>query len=929
MKKLLFLANLFVVCLLGVVITLQVLRDRQQEVEGVYRSLSRTTAALAEHTQQTLTALDLGLQSIVSELEPTGTTDPAALEEVQSLLRSRQAGSSSTFAFYIFDENARVVGSSREQFPALVLPNNPEFAAQVSGEVEGLYIGPPRVGVADASAEGRWLVNLSRRITNPDGSFGGVVGTNLSLDYLARVYDELVSGAGATVGLVRSDGIILMRSPFDEDIMGRDISESVRFARVRQPPSDNAVSIAYRDNEPERIAVYRFLWGGELLIYADTVESEVLAAWRSRTLVKSGIGLLAYALFAAVSFGAYFYIRRKDKWQKEQARRLRLLADSSAALIDARALDDLLERFVNLVKTLTNAERVEVILEEGPSDLQEDAVKIPILGKDERVLGVALLRYAENTMLGSTDVLEVEQLSNVTGLLLENLQAVAEKEDALQQSRRAQEEIESIFNSISDGFYSLDAAWCFTYLNPEAERLLGKSKEELLGVSIWEVFPELADQSFESEYRKAIDEDKAISFEQYFSPRDIWLSIRLFPHSKGVTSYVQDISEKREMESRLRQSQKMDAIGQLTGGIAHDFNNLLTVILGNADIVEEYLADAPEIIRTQAGVIRRAGERAADLTHRLLAFARRQPLDPRRTNVNTLITDVEEMMRRTLGEHYQIELVRGAGLWQAIVDPHELENAILNLAINARDAMPGGGKLTIETCNSSIDADYAEINEMNPGQYVVVAVSDTGTGMSREVMAKAFDPFFTTKAEGKGSGLGLSMVFGFANQSGGVVKIYSEIDQGTTVKIYLPRAIDNIEQEYKKEDVIDTIKRGTERVLLVEDDDLVLQHTFRSLQSLGYKVTECSSAEQALEHIDNGKEFDMLLTDVVLAGGMSGKQLAVLALSKVPDLKVLFMSGYTENAIVHHGRLDRGVVLLNKPFRLTDLARKVRIVLDS
>ncbi|MGB4247890.1 MAG: ATP-binding protein, partial [Pseudohongiellaceae bacterium] len=358
-------------------------------------------------------------------------------------------------------------------------------------------------------------------------------------------------------------------------------------------------------------------------------------------------------------------------------------------------------------------------------------------------------------------------------------------------------------------------------------------------------------------------------------------------------------------------------------------NNLLTVILGSADAVEEYLADAPENIRSQAQIIRKAGERAAELTHRLLAFARRQPLDPKRTNINELIADVEGMLRRTLGESVAIELVRGSGLWQAVVDPHELENAILNLAINARDAMPDGGKLTIETANMAVDQNYADMHQIQAGQYVLIAVSDTGTGMSPAVMARAFDPFFTTKAEGKGSGLGLSMVYGFARQSGGHVKIYSEIGEGTTIKMYLPRAIDDTEAEYRRSNKTTPVARGTERILVVEDDELVRRHTVESLRRLGYTVTDCEDGPEAMAHLDNGEVFDMLLTDVVLAGGMSGKQVAVEALTRAPTLKLLYMSGYTENAIVHHGRLDRGVALLSKPFRLADLARKVREVLDG
>lgn len=932
MKKLLVAANVLVAVLLGTVIGLQAWSERASEIEDAYERLNRSTAALAEHTQQTLTAIDLGVRSVLSQLQPNSLSDPLTLETIDSVLKNLQAGSNSTFVFYIFDADARLVATSSPVLPDLVIPDASAFAAHAQRSTVGLYIDSPIIGVDGSTSAGQWVVNLTRRVDNPDGTFGGVVGADLSLDYLRRVYDELLLAEGSSLGLVRNDGIRLMVSPFDSAAMGQDLSQTANFDAIVQNSPNVLVSEAFRSEGAGRITVYRYFWGGQLIVYANISESDVLAAWRAQLWSRIGVGVLAFALFSSLSIGSFSYFRRREAWQEEQARRLRLLAESSAALVNASTLDELLERFANLAKSLTGASKAIVTLdEEGPFDVANDAQQliVPILGPDDCPLGSIALKASGDSVFIEKDRLEVQQLSSVTGLLLGNLQAVADRKAALTQSRAAHVEIETIFSSISDGVCSLDMEWRFTFLNEEAQRLFGRGSDQLLGKVIWDVFPEAVGGIFEIEYRRARAEGIDVSFEQYFVPLDVWLSVRVFPHKKGLTIYFRDTSKQREIESRLRQAQKMDAIGQLTGGIAHDFNNLLTVILGNADVVEEYLVDAPEIIRSQASIIRRAGERAAELTHRLLAFARRQPLDPRRTNVNALIADMEEMMRRSLGESCDIELVRGAGIWKAIVDPNELENAILNLAINARDAMPGGGKLTIETGNSSIDADYASINEMAAGQYVMIAVSDTGTGMTHETKAKAFEPFFTTKQEGKGSGLGLSMVFGFATQSGGLVRIYSEQGQGTTVRIYLPRALDNVEIEYQREEEIEPIRRGSEHILLVEDDELVLQHTSRSLASLGYKVTECSTGEQAVQILQEGKEFDMLLTDVVLGTGISGKQVAVHAASIAPKLKVLFMSGYTENAIVHHGRLDRGVSLLNKPFRLTDLARKVRSVLDS
>jgi nitrogen-specific signal transduction histidine kinase len=389
-----------------------------------------------------------------------------------------------------------------------------------------------------------------------------------------------------------------------------------------------------------------------------------------------------------------------------------------------------------------------------------------------------------------------------------------------------------------------------------------------------------------------------------------------------------DVTSERALEETLRRSQRMEALGQLTGGLAHDFNNLLTVILGNAEMLVEALGH-DEQLRGLADMTRMAAERGSELTSRLLAFARRQPLDPRPTDVNRLISGLDGLLRRTLGEHVEVEIVHGGGLWPALVDGAQLESAVLNLCINARDAMPGGGRLTIELANAHLDIAYADLHdEVVPGQYVLVAVSDTGVGMSAETTERAFDPFFTTKSAGGGSGLGLSMVHGFIKQSQGHVKIYSELGEGTTVKLYLPRAARGAAALESRPTPAPTLA-GSERILLVEDDELVREHVADQLRDLGYQVTAAADGQAALVELRSDAPFDLLFTDVVMPGGISGRQLADEAQRLRPGLPVLFTSGYTENAIVHQGRLDPGVQLLQKPYRRGDLAMKLRKVLDK
>ncbi len=388
---------------------------------------------------------------------------------------------------------------------------------------------------------------------------------------------------------------------------------------------------------------------------------------------------------------------------------------------------------------------------------------------------------------------------------------------------------------------------------------------------------------------------------------------------------IAEIGERRQAEAKLAQAQKLESIGKLTGGVAHDFNNLLQVVSGSLQLLSKDIAGNDRAERLVANAM--AGvSRGAKLAAQLLAFGRRQALEPRVVNATRLVQGMDDMLRRALGGAVEIETVLGGGLWNTFVDPTQIENALLNLAINARDAMGGSGKLTVELANAHLDEDYArQHDEVTPGQYVMLAVSDTGSGMTPEVMARVFEPFFSTKAEGKGSGLGLSMVYGFVKQSGGHVKIYSEIGHGTTVKLFLPRAAQAEDMPVR----VDTgnIVGGTETVLVVEDDAEVREVVVAMLSDLGYRVLQASDAAKGLAVIESGIPVDLLFTDVVMPGTLKSPEMARQARQRIPDLAVLFTSGYTENSIVHGGRLDAGVELLSKPYSREALARRVRHVL--
>jgi signal transduction histidine kinase/CheY-like chemotaxis protein len=392
---------------------------------------------------------------------------------------------------------------------------------------------------------------------------------------------------------------------------------------------------------------------------------------------------------------------------------------------------------------------------------------------------------------------------------------------------------------------------------------------------------------------------------------------------------VDQVTRREAAESQLRQAQKMEALGQLTGGIAHDFNNMLGVIMGSHDLVKRRIATGDYAIERFLDAATIASERAATLTQRLLAFARQQSLSPQPLDANKMISNMSDLLRSTLGEHIQIETVTAAGLWTIHADTQQLENALLNIAINGRDAMPDGGKLTIETANAYLDDAYCAQNpEVKAGQFAMIAITDTGVGMAEDVAARAFDPFFTTKATGKGTGLGLSQVYGFVKQSSGHVKVYSELGAGTTVKIYLPRLVADAKDIKREAPAPMRTGNRNEIILVVEDDPLMRGLATEALHELGYTVFDCDNAANALATLDRIADVKLLFTDVVMPD-VNGKKLADEAVRRRPNLKVLFTTGYTANAVVHGGVLDTGVNLISKPFTLDQLAAKVRAVLDE
>ena len=475
----------------------------------------------------------------------------------------------------------------------------------------------------------------------------------------------------------------------------------------------------------------------------------------------------------------------------------------------------------------------------------------------------------------------------------------------------------------------------FTYLSAslavlgvEPTDLVGRTREDLMGDRYDPDNPDeelLASRSRESfrglERPSDVNPDRWVRV----SGGPIFSADGAFRGYRGTSS---EITEHKHQEDRLRHAQKMEAVGQLTGDVAHDFNNLLAVIMGHVELLGDRLENDEEA-RKNVEIVIRAMDSAAALTDRLLTFSRQQTLSPVATDVTDLIGGLEDMLQRTLGEIIDLRVIGAEDLWPATIDAHQFENALVNLSINARDAMPKGGMLTIETANVTLDRTYADQNQdVVTGDYVKVAVSDTGFGMSPEILEKVFEPFFTTKDVGEGSGLGLSMVYGFVKQSDGHITIYSEVERGTTVKIYMPRSQTAMVTQDQAEDRPE-FARGSKHILVVEDDENVRNVPVNILRSQGYEIVEAADAREAIEHLETGRPCDLLFADVVLPGGMSGVELVEEAKRIRPGIKVLHTTGYAENAVMRRGELVEEIMMVNKPYRRAELLHKIRATLDG
>ena len=866
----------------------QARRDANHEVQG-------SAYALADHASRLFEVADVALRGAAGLSAGRDWDAVARSEELYHQLKTLEEALPYLEDVWLNDATGQLrLTSFAFPSPSSNAADRDAFKSQRQPN-DRLYVGQPIVG----RVTGKPTFLLARRLQEPDGSFRGMVSVTADLAYFTDYWGKVRLPADANVALLRAETFdVLSQYPASDE--GKQLAsrsaETVRSA-IAAARDTGLIDPAVAEGTGNRLVSYRRVGDLPLYVAVSVSEASVNAAWRERFMSYASFASAATLALGSLTILGFRQARR-------DATATALLQRAQAKLSDANS------RLEQTVEDRTEALRAS----EGRLRLiLESATDYAIIAID---LGGVVTHWSTGArnVFGWEPADAVGQSARLIFTLEDQAAGVLEAE---------------LGKALTEGHAS-DDRWLMRrdgsrfFATGALVPMRGPAEGSPTGF-----LKILRDRTLEHEAEQA-RHTLNLTLERLVAERTAGLEL-------ASERLVAEAASRQRAEEQLRQAQKMEAVGRLTGGIAHDFNNLLTIITGSLDMARRRLGKGEEArVETLLGHAAEGANRAAALTYRLLAFSRQQPLAPEPIDANKLVGGMSDLLRRTLGENIAVETVFAGGLWRTHADPNQLENALLNLSVNARDAMPDGGQLTIETANTHLDESYASgRHEVTAGQYVMIAVSDTGTGMAPDIMGRIFEPFFTTKPVGKGTGLGLSQVYGFAKQSGGHVAVYSEMGQGTAIKLYLPRfrqggeVADRI-VEVRREPMQALLRApAAETVLVVEDEPMVRGFSVAALEEAGYLVLAAEDGPSGLALLDAHPEVKLLFTDVVLTGPMNGRKVADEALRRRPDLKVLFTTGYTRNAIIHHGRLDEGVHLIGKPFTAAGLAAKLRTVLDE
>jgi PAS domain S-box-containing protein len=753
-----------------------------------------------------------------------------------------------------------------------------------------------------------------------------------------------VEGAPSGQIMINSDGLIILVNAEVERLFGYRRDELIGHPIEILVTADRCVEHrAYRTEFIARPKARRIGTGRELYgVRKDGTRFEIEVALNP---INTANGLLVLGQIVDVSDR-----KRAEAELRQYAEREQLFiaaVESSDDAIVTKTLDGTItgwnpgaERLFGYTAGEAIGKSIDIVV---PIGLRSDARVI--LNKIARGEKIALHETVRFSKAGRRiDVsLSISPVKSTSGAIIgaaEVARDVTAKKEARLALFESEQMARGIIDTALDAFFQIDESGTVIDWSPKAEAMFGWSRHEILGRRIGDfiIVPARRREHPQRLAQLLKDADSGVLGHRHEGPSlrrdgkviDCEISLTAFRRRDRyvINCFTRDVTEKKAGEEQLRQAQKMEAVGQLTGGIAHDFNNMLTVITSTIDILAAAVADKPQMAAI-AKLIGEAANHGAELTRRLLVFARKQPLRPKQTDINALMMETEKLLRSALGAQIEINQRLEPNAWPALIDPCQLTTAILNLGVNARDAMPDGGKLTLETANVFLDEAYAETNkDAQCGEYVMIAVTDTGTGIPEAIRERVFEPFFSTKEAGKGTGLGLSLVYGFVKQSEGHIKIYSEAGCGTTIKLYLPRTAASSKSLFAPQ-LPARVEGGREIILIVEDDAMVLKTVIAQVRALGYTALSAANAAEALVLVDRGAGFDLLLTDIMMPGLMNGRQLAEEVAERRSPLRVLFTSGYAENAMTHRGRLELGAHLLAKPYRRRELARMIRVALEA
>jgi PAS domain S-box-containing protein len=884
---------------------------------------------IGDHFVRSIESIDGNLIQISNYVSRTrsapGFTDDLTPMLTQSLSVLRGVGSIS-----VVDEHGKVTHST---VPQIVGANRKDRFA-----FERMQSDPNTQFVTDIPFHGliskQLLIPLARRIESADRAFGGIVVATLEPERLREFYQAVEIGKKGVIWLLHPEGFVLLRQPSGSEAGDRlPADHPLRFQAT---PHDGWGASALRmsiDGSNYITAVQQYT-NLAARVAVSISEEELLRDWW-RDLRNSLI--IVFCTGFALAFAAFQISRQIKERQAETekfvtaSRQFQDILDHAPVTITVKGRDGRLvlanrefQRRVNRTPEQMVGRSLKEILPEQYAG--------QLAAIDEEVLKNGIVVQRELISPEPRNYLAIKfPLFGADG----KVDAVGSISQDITDAKAAQTINLRIFEKSIDLILVTDSKGQLIRVSPSVYAILGYRPEEVEGRNAIEfIHPDDLEPTRE-EMRLARRGLVSRDFHSRYLHKDgrtVGLSwTGMWAEEEKQHFFIgHDLSERMKLEQALRQSQKMEAIGQLTGGLAHDYNNLLTVILGNAELLTESLQSQPALLPLAQATVD-AADRSAVLTQRLLAFGRRQALDARPTNLNQLLTGMMDLVRVTAGEQIRIDLVLGTDPWTVKVDRGQLETAMLNLVANARDAMQKVGTLRIETARASFDEEAASISpEIKTGNFTMLAVSDTGSGMSPETLSRVFEPFFTTKETGKGTGLGLSMVYGFVKQSGGHISIYSEPGIGTSVKLYFPPVDREIAQQVELESVRDELLTGSESVLLVEDEPLVRANTERQLVLLGYNVVTASNGKEALALFENGLRPDLLLSDVIMAGGINGRELAEHLCEQCPGLRVLFMSGYTSGVLADgDSGIPEGTNFIGKPFRRSQLAKAIREALDS